>query len=221
MKIQDNSNRITCEYYTSMGKPGSLIIKAPVILSNLKLSVPITTKLNFSEEYINITDNTNKISLNSLKVVGNNELIIKGSISKTLKYSFNRANGINSTKNFNIDIAIDEKININFDQIPIDNTIDFKLYYQKNPQPIYCELDYIQIMQDIITKRNNNYINELHISFHISLIQVQNVFIPEPDGNVFILKENSDGFILDESDFKEENYIIGFNPKKGLIAKGI
>ena len=216
----DSSNKISCEYYVSMGKPGSLIIKAPVILSNIKLSIPITTKLSLGKEYIDITDNTNKISLTTLKVVGNNELIIKGSISKTLKYSFNRAS-INSNATFNIEIPINGKTYIDFDQIPINNNIDFKLYYQKNSQPIYCELDHVKIIQDIITKKNNSYTNDLNICFHISLIQVQNVFIPEPDGNVFVLQENSDNFILSKPDFKDEKYIIGFNPNKGLIAKKI
>lgn len=220
MENQNNSNKINCEYYVSMGKPGSLIIKAPVVLSNLKISIPITTELNFKESYINISENTNKISLSTLEITGNNELIIRGSISKVLKYSINKLN-LNSSKSFNLDIPIAEKININFDQIPINNNIDFKLYYQKNSQPIYCDLDYIQVLQDIITKKDNNYINEIIISLHLSLTQVQNVFIPEPDGNVLILNENSNGFILGKVDTDEPSYMIGFNPKKGLIAKSI
>ncbi|MGG7079489.1 hypothetical protein [Clostridium sardiniense] len=220
MENQNNSNKINCEYYVSMGKPGSLIIKAPVVLSNLKISIPITTELNFNESYINISENTNKISLSTLEITGNNELIIRGSISKVLKYSINKLN-LNSSKSFNLDIPIAEKININFDQIPINNNIDFKLYYQKNSQPIYCDLDYIQVLQDIITKKDNNYMNEIIISLHLSLTQVQNVFIPEPDGNVLILNENSNGFILGKVDTNEPSYMIGFNPKKGLIAKSI
>lgn len=220
MENQNNSNKVNCEYYVSMGKPGSLIIKAPVVLSNLKISIPITTELNFKESYINISENTNKISLSTLEITGNNELIIRGSISKVLKYSINKIN-LNSSKSFNLDIPIAEKININFDQIPINNNIDFKLYYQKNSQPIYCDLDYIQVLQDIITKKDNNYINEIIVSLHLSLTQVQNVFIPEPDGNVLILNENSNGFILGNVDTDEPSYMIGFNPKKGLIAKSI
>lgn len=220
MENQNNSSKVNCEYYVSMGKPGSLIIKAPVVLSNLKISIPITTELNFKESYINISENTNKISLSTLEITGNNELIINGSISKVLKYSISKIN-LNSAKSFNLDIPISEKININFDQIPINNNIDFKLYYQKNSQPIYCDLDYIQVLQDIITKKDNNYINEIIISLHLSLTQVQNVFIPEPDGNVLILNENSNGFILDKVDNNEPTYMIGFNPKKGLIAKSI
>lgn len=220
MENQNNSNKVNCEYYVSMGKPGSLIIKAPVVLSNLKISIPITTELNFHERYINISENTNKISLNTLEITGNNELIIKGFIYKSLKYSINKID-INSTKIFNLDIPIEEKININFEQIPINNNIDFKLYYQKNSQPIYCDLDYIQILQDIVTKKNNTYINEIIISLHLSLTQVQNVFIPEPEGNVLILKENSNGFILDKIDTNKPNYVIGLNPQKGLIAKSI
>lgn len=220
MENQNNSNKVNCEYYVSMGKPGSLIIKAPVVLSNLKISIPITTELNFHARYINISENTNKISLSTLEITGNNELIIKGFIYKSLKYSINKID-INSTKNFNLDIPIEEKININFEQIPINNNIDFKLYYQKNSQPIYCDLDYIQILQDIVTKKNNTYINEIIISLHLSLTQVQNVFIPEPEGNVLILKENSNGFILDKIDTNKPNYVIGLNPQKGLIAKSI
>lgn len=220
MENQNNSNKVNCEYYVSMGKPGSLIIKAPVVLSNLKISIPITTELNFKESYINISENTNKISLSTLEITGNNELIIRGSISKVLKYSINKLN-LNSSKSFNLDIPIAEKVNINFDQIPINNNIDFKLYYQKNSQPIYCDLDYIQVLQDIITKKDNTYINEIIISLHLSLTQVQNVFIPEPDGNVLILNENSNGFILSNVDTDEPSYMIGFNPKKGLIAKSI
>lgn len=220
MENQNNSNKTNCEYYVSMGKPGSLIIKAPVVLSNLKISIPITTELNFEESYINISENTNKISLSTIEITGNNELIIKGSIYKTLKYSINKITP-NSIKSFNLDIPIEEKIAIDFDQIPINNNIDFKLYYQKNSQPIYCDLDYIQVLQDIVTKKNNSYINEIIISLHLSLTQVQNVFIPEPEGNVLILNENSNGFILNKVDTNKTSYMIGFNPEKGLIAKSI
>lgn len=220
MENQNNSNKINCEYYVSMGKPGSLIIKAPVVLSNLKISIPITTELNFEENYINISENTNKISLSTLEITGNSELIIKGSIYKSLKYSLNKFNP-NSIKSFNLDIPINERVTIDFEQIPINNNIDFKLYYQKNSQPIYCDLDYIQVLQDIVTKKNTTYINEIIISLHLSLTQVQNVFIPEPEGNVLILNKNSNGFILDKFDTNKSNYLIGVNPQKGLIAKSI
>ncbi|WP_419747758.1 hypothetical protein ACNULB_08845 [Clostridium perfringens] len=218
MENQDNLNKINCEYYAPMGKPGSLVIKAPVILSKLKISIPIYTKINLKENYINVIDKNNKILLDTLKIRGENELVIKGNISKTLKY-FSNKYSINSLKTFNMNIPIKEKVNINFNQAPINSNINLKLYYQKSSQPIYCELECIKIAKDIITKINNTYVNKFGIYLYLSLIQVQDVFISEPEGNAFILRENSKYFVLDESDFEKENYLIGFNPQKGLIAK--
>ena len=205
----------TCEYFVTLGKPGSLVIKAPVVLGTITIKLSKTTNIPFDPSYIGVLENINKLSLNPLDFDGDSTLLISGLINKTLKYT----TITNSIKSLTLNIPINECLEIKLNHSPILDTIDFKFYYHKKPNPISCELNHIKIEKDVIKKEKNGFFNEFSILLNVSLTQIQDVFIPEPEGEFIVLDKNSNKFKINSPSSPE--YIVGYNPEKGLIAENL
>ena len=205
----------TCEYFVTLGKPGSLVIKAPVVLGTITIKISKATNIPFDPSYIDVLENINKLSLNPLDLDGDSTLLISGLINKTLKYT----TITNSIKSLTLNIPINECLEIKLNHSPILDTIDFKFYYHKKPNPISCELNYIKIEKDIIKKEKNGFFNEFSILLNVSLTQIQDVFIPEPEGEFIVLDKGSNKFKINSPSSPE--YIVGYNPEKGLIAENL
>ncbi|ENZ00272.1 hypothetical protein [Clostridium thermobutyricum] len=205
----------TCEYFVTLGKPGSLVIKAPVVLGTITIKLSKTTNIPFDPSYIDVLENINKLSLNPLDFDGDSTLLISGLINKTLKYT----TITNSIKSLTLNIPINECLEIKLNHSPILDTIDFKFYYHKKPNPISCELNHIKIEKDVIKKEKNGFFNEFSILLNVSLTQIQDVFIPEPEGEFIVLDKNSNKFKINSPSSPE--YIVGYNPEKGLIAENL
>lgn len=205
----------TCEYFVTLGKPGSLVIKAPVVLGTITIKLSKTTNIPFDPSYIDVLENINKLSLNPLDFDGDSTLLISGLINKTLKYT----TITNSIKSLTLNIPINECLEIKLNHSPILDTIDFKFYYHKKPNPISCELNHIKIEKDVIKKEKNGFFNEFSILLNVSLTQIQDVFIPEPEGEFIVLDKDSNKFKINSPSSPE--YIVGYNPEKGLIAENL
>ena len=205
----------TCEYFVTLGKPGSLVIKAPVVLGTITIKLSKTTNIPFDPSYIDVLENINKLSLNPLDFDGDSTLLISGLINKTLKYT----TITNSIKSLTLNIPINECLEIKLNHSPILDTIDFKFYYHKKPNPISCELNHIKIEKDVINKEKNGFFNEFSILLNVSLTQIQDVFIPEPEGEFIVLDKDSNKFKINSPSSPE--YIVGYNPEKGLIAENL
>lgn len=78
-------------------------------------------------------------------------------------------------------------------------------------------MEFIELIQDNIQYTDSGYVNKLILSLQFSLTQLQYVFIPEPEGDVQLLKPNSNTPIQTKktNDFY---YSIGFDNSIGLIA---
>lgn len=205
----------TCEYFVTLGKPGSLVIKAPVVLGTINIKLSKATNIPFDPSYIDVLENINKLSLNPLEFDGDSTLLISGLINKTLKYT----TITNSIKSLTLNIPINECLEIKLNHSPILDNIDFKFYYHKKPNPISCELNHIKIEKDVIKKEKNGFFNEFSILLNISLTQIQDVFIPEPEGEFIVLDKGSNKFKINSPSSPE--YIVGYNPEKGLIAENL
>lgn len=205
----------TCEYFVTLGKPGSLVIKAPVVLGTITIKLSKTTNIPFDPSYIDVLENINKLSLNPLDFDGDSTLLISGLINKTLKYT----TITNSIKSLTLNIPINECLEIKLNHSPILDTIDFKFYYHKKPNPISCELNHIKFEKDVIKKEKNGFFNEFSILLNVSLTQIQDVFIPEPEGEFIVLDKDSNKFKINSPSSPE--YIVGYNPEKGLIAENL
>lgn len=112
------SNNISCEYYVPLGKAGSLVIQAPVVLSRLKITVPLSSKINLSKSCMNLKTKQNKVFIKKPRLSDENKLILTGHIEKFIFYTDTDSNdilNINNSKLFNLYIPIEEYITVNFD----------------------------------------------------------------------------------------------------------
>ena len=214
------SNNISCEYYVPLGKAGSLVIQAPVVLSRLKIDNPLSTKINLPKTCVNLKTKQNKVFIKKPRLSPENKLILTGHIEKSLLYaSSDLDNTINmeNNKTFNLYIPIEEHISINFDQIPVRNEKQTQYYYEKGDEPINYNMESIQLINDDIEFTDLGYVSELKLSLQFSLTQLQYVFIPEPEGDVILLQPHSNKPLQNPNN-DNFYYSIGFDHSTGLVA---
>lgn len=112
------SNNISCEYYVPLGKAGSLVIQAPVVLSRIKITIPLSSKINLSKSCMKLKTKQNKVFIKKPRLSDENKLILTGHIEKFIFYTDTDSNdilNINNSKLFNLYIPIEEYITMNFD----------------------------------------------------------------------------------------------------------
>lgn len=215
MSEMNSLNEVKCEYYVPMGKPGVVVIKVPVVLSILKISIPINNKFRLDTYCSRMEIVSNKISINKPKINKDNKLLIKGNVHKYIKY-FND----NLNNNLEIDIPINSEIIINFNQIPIYNQESSKGIFCEKSHTINCNINSIELITDCISELESIYCNEIVIDMTITLTQIQDVFIPEPEGK-FILNSTNIKVAEDYEycyESNSRNYLVGYDNNKGLIA---
>ena len=214
------SSNISCEYYVPLGKAGSLVIQAPVVLSRLKIQIPLSTKINLSKSCLNLKTKQNKVFIKKPRLSSENKLILTGHIEKFITFtsvdSDNTAD-IKRNKTFNLYIPIEEHISINFDQIPVITEKNTQYYYERGDEPISYNMESIQLIYDNIEYTDSGYISELTLCLQFSLTQLQYVFIPEPEGDVILLPPHSNKPLQNPND-DNFYYSIGYDHSAGLIA---
>lgn len=117
-----------------------------------------------------------------------------------------------------------------------DNKEDSWIHYSKLYEPVYCELEHAKILGTDIFNRQCSFNNDISkektfqelvekmvIFIQLKVLQNQQVFIPEPSGDVIMVdnctKSPSDS-ITDKDD--KSTYIeVGFQPEKGMMGKEI
>ncbi len=222
MSEMNNLNGVKCDYYVPMGKPGSIVIKAPVVLSTLKISIPINKKINLNSKCSRINIISNKISIKKPKFNRDNRLVIKGYIHKYIRY-FNKNFNKDIGRNLEIKVPINSEILISFDQIPIYNSVSNKNTFYEESKAIKCNFECIKLISDCISQSEYNYFNESLLELTVTLTQIQNIFIPEPDGDCVLISNNLKSNQLKNNSFENNNnnYLVGYDSSRGLIANVI
>ncbi|WP_315080732.1 hypothetical protein [uncultured Clostridium sp.] len=213
-----NYNDINYDYYVPMGKPGSLVAKIPIILTYFEFSFPLFFKLK-SNNYINLNDNSrdsNRVIIDNILLNKNKQLIIHGVFIKKIEYSDMR-DAKSSIKCTSIKIPINKVLNINFLHNPNLSTDKTNILNKHKIQPIKYTIEHVKVSDSSYSALTDDSVNAIILSIKIYLSQVQNVFIPEPDGNFALLNKNSPHFKYSGSNCKDL-YVVGFNKDRGLIA---
>ena len=168
------------EFYVPMGRVGSLVIQAPVVLSRLKASIPITSNIDISNSYNDINTLSNKVFLSKPTISNNSILSIEGYVEKEIQYS--------KTCDLNTKIPFNTRIPFKFSVLPeIKNSNNSNSnFYTRSPAQISFSIDSIDIDSDSYNIVNCFYENSMVISIKLTLTQNQYVFIPEPEGNVLL-----------------------------------
>lgn len=219
MSEMNNLNEVKCEYYVPMGRPGAIVIKAPVVLSTLRISIPINKKINLNSKCSRIKIISNKISIKKPKFNRDNKLVINGYIHKYIKY-FNNNFSKDIGRNLEIKIPINSKILISFDQIPIYNPVSDKNIFYEESKAIKCRFECVKLINDCISQSEYNYFNDSLLELTVTLTQIQNIFIPEPDGDCVLVPNNLKSNKFKNNSFKNNNihYLVGYDSSRGLIA---
>ncbi|GAA0726520.1 hypothetical protein GCM10008905_23210 [Clostridium malenominatum] len=118
-----------------------------------------------------------------------------------------------------------------------DTREDSWIYYNKPYEPVYCELEDANILEtDILNKQNSlsnitseertfrELVEKMVIFLRIKVLQNQQIFIPEPMGNVEIVECLSEDSYMDSSYGKGRKCIdieVGFDPKQGMIGREV
>lgn len=219
MSEMNKLNELKCEYYIPMGKPGSIVIKAPVVLSTLKISIPINKRINLNSKSSRIEIISNKISIKKPKFNKDNRLVINGYIHKYIKY-FNNNSNKNIGRNLEIKIPINSEILINFDQIPMYNPGSDKNIFYEESKVIKCNFECVKLISDRISQSEYSYFNDSLLELNVTLTQIQNIFIPEPDGDFVLITNNlkPNQFKNNRSENKNTHYLVGYDSSRGLVA---
>lgn len=217
----NNNDKVKCEYYIPMGKPGAVVIQSPVILSILEMYIPLNKRINLDKSYLNVETISNKIFFRKPTLNRENKLSINGYINKCIKY-FNSNLDRKSEQYMYINIPINSEVIVKFYHMPIYNDIKSKANFYQKSRPIKCSFNYIEIVDDKIYDINFNHVIEMSLCLNLILTQVQNVFISEPDGD-FVLNSNNAMSCRGnrKSDNNKLNCVVGYDDGKGLIANYI
>lgn len=214
MSIMDNNKcnlqNPKCEFYIPMGRVGSLVIQAPVVLSSLKISIPLSANIDLSDSYNDISTLSNKIFLSKPKLKNRNKLYLNGYVEKKIE-----SKGF-CIQTLNIPIHVD--IPIDFSLLPSYKSPEKECdnyYYKKSPAPVSFSIESIEIDEDSYSIIDCSYVNNMTISIKITLTQIQYVFIPEPEGDVLLSKSEP---LQSQSTNDNFYYTVGFSNCTGLIA---
>lgn len=121
------------------------------------------------------------------------------------------------------------------DKLSKDQKEDSWFHYSKHYEPVFCELEYAKILETDIfnqecvlpnTLPNGNpfqeFTEKMVIYMRLKVLQNQQVFIPEPSGDVSMLEKDSSSFDSDcDKEKKQPDVEVGYDPKKGMIGKEV
>lgn len=198
-----------------MGKPGSVVAKVPVILSKLKVSFPITFQFTLDENCILNEENSIKSEITNTYLCRNDDLILCGFFEKTLYYNTSECSSCESKI---IKTPIEEKFPLKFITMPNFPVRTKETIFTAPMEPICCNINSIELLKDTIVNDGNNYKNTAIISIDLSISQIQNVFIAEPECDAVLLEECSPHFMCDDFNYYS-NYEVGYNPTIGVIVE--
>lgn len=212
-----DNNNCSCqnpkyEFYIPMGRVGSLVIKAPVVLSYLKISIPLSSNIDLSDSYSSLNTLSNKIFLSKPKLKNGN-LYLNGYVEKKIE---SEGYCIQTTN-----IPIHSDIPIDFSLLPSYKSPEEKCdnyYYKKSPSPVSFSIESIEIDEDSYNIIDSSYFNNMTISIKIILTQMQYVFVPEPEGDVLLTKSEP---LQSQSSNDNFYYTVGYSNCTGLIANKI
>lgn len=182
----------------AFGRSGPLIGIIPIVLSNL--STTIKCELHYKYPILNIKTLKNKLSINEFKLIKNNEYIfISGYILKTVVIISKK-----SPQKTTLNLPFHSTIKIKYSTYPqiINNNLTSSICKTTSKNKllsnafynINCDITSANITEKTLELENKELKLLLNsINLNILITQNQNVFIPEPHGDVTIIQELGTG----------------------------
>lgn len=238
------------EYYHPQGLPGPLVVKVPVVLSEVKVQVDLETNIRLEEPAFDIKTIDKKVCITQCHLVPyTNKLFLGGYVQKNIQYSTveNPDNGVSvsgAIRHTTLNVPFRCVTAVKFARKPIfgkydkvksnviaenmvcgDTGEDSWMHFNDYYEPIFCEVEWTKILETDIYNRNietdgnfsnenlfQDFVEKMVVYIRLKVLQTQQVFVPEPECEVYMKKED------EYEDFCEE-IEVGYIPGKGLVGK--
>lgn len=172
-KVVDSATLSQCENecHIPMGRTGPLVVKIPVVLSDVEIQVDVEAEIRLEDAALDVKTIDKHIYLTQCKLIPHtNKLFIAGYVQKNIQYSsidcvdkisisgkiqhttvnvpFKCATEIKLSKRpiYGKDYK-DKQSTLNENMFGKDNKEDSWFHYSKLSEPVYCELEYAKIME--------------------------------------------------------------------------
>lgn len=245
-----------CEnkYNMPMGRTGPLVVKVPVVLSDVEIQIDVEAEIRLEEAAFDIKNIDKHICLTQCKLVPHTDkLFIAGYIQKNIQYSTiecsNSSSLSGSIQHTTVNVPFKCVTKIQFSKYPIygkeykkklnviddcrlgkDHKEDSWIHYSKFYEPVYCELEYAKILETDIQRKEcptmetvskekafRELLEKMVIYVRLKVLQNQQVYIPEPCGEVKMVENSSSDYSQDKNIEVE----VGNDPEIGLVGKEI
>lgn len=207
---------ISCESILPMGRAGSVVARIPVLLTKEKITFSFIKNFSLLKNSKILKKTFMTPIIDSICLDKNNFLRFYGRIEKKIYYEdvSSKSKFVNSKI---LSIPLEKKVPIHFFNKPYITEKLPNLIYQQSNEPLICNINYIEVLEDSITNSDSSYSCFLTLLIDFEIYQNQNIFISEPDGNVILLSENSQYNYCDNSQ-NLSIYNIGYHPSIGIVA---
>lgn len=168
------------EYYPPYGRPGPIVVKVPVVLSNVKIQICLESGMRLEEPAFDIKTIDKHVCITQCHLVPfTNKLFIGGFVQKNIQYSTVECTNATSISGNIMHTTLNVPFTcctpICFDKKPMfgksfkmrsnvldesmhcpDNGEDSWIHFNKFQEPIFCELEWAKILETDIFDRNIN-----------------------------------------------------------------
>jgi len=166
--------------YPPFGRPGPVVVKVPVVLSDVKIQIDVESDIRIEEPAFDIKTIDKRVCITQCKLVPfTKKLFIAGFVQKNIQYSTvtcaNATSVSGDIRHTTVNIPFRCFTAIRFDKMPIfgksfktrlnaldDNMMcddvneDSWVHFNKPFEPIFCELEWSKILETDILDRDIN-----------------------------------------------------------------
>ena len=260
-KVLDSVTLTQCnsKSHIPMGSTGPLVVKVPVVLSDLEIEIHVESEMKLEESATDIKNIDKEVFITECKLIPyTNNLFIGGYVQKSIQFSIadcsNNRTISGKVEHTTVNVPFRCVTEIKFSKEPIygknykerinsinDNMLgkdkreDSWVHYSELYDVVYCQLEYAKVLEiDMFneintikeaTSEENTFkkLSEKMVIFiRLKVLQNQQIFIPEFDGDVIVIKDHSNDYNLQHAKDKnkgQRDIEIGFDDEKGVIGK--
>ncbi|MCM8711967.1 hypothetical protein M2651_13255 [Clostridium sp. SYSU_GA19001] len=240
---------------SQVGCTGPLVAKIPVVLADVEIQVDVESKIKLKEPVLDLKTIDKHIHLTECKLIPHTDkLFISGYVQKNIQFSaidctnttsisgniqhttvklpFKCVTKIKFAKHPIYGRDYKKKINVlDKDMLGKDQKEESWIHFSKLCEPVFCELEYVKILEtDILSEKcslpntlpNEKPLQELTekmvIYIRLKVLQNQHIFIPEPSGDVTLLDNDysRDAYYKEK---KQPDIQVEYDPDKGMVGK--
>ncbi|WP_192812647.1 CsxC family protein [Clostridium tunisiense] len=179
-----NLGECSNEHYHPYGYPGPMVVKVPVVLSEVKVQIDLEKEVVLNEPAYDIKTIDKKVCITQCHLVPyTNKLFLAGYVQKNIQYStvdqenansfsgdirhhvinadFRCVTAVKFTKQPNFGKSYKSKSNVlDYNMVCKDEGEDNWIHYNQYFEPIFCEVEWTKILETDIFNRNNECLTE-------------------------------------------------------------